>query len=223
MAGVQPGAPVRQIPAAQPAVRRDPAQEIAHILSRAVPVADTPAATYLAGRALAVPDEADLLFHPDLTHWETRTGYPALLGQVRDRSGEVIGLHRTYLVQDANEVRKAPVAKPRMMLGRVAGGAVRLAPIAGDGRVALCEGIETGLAVMTACPDLPVWATLSTSGMEQLDLPPAAQRVLILADHDPSGAGLRAAEATARRLRAQGRDVAIAIPPAGESRLELRE
>ena len=81
----------------------------------------------------------------------------ALLGQVRDRSGEVIGLHRTYLVQDANEVHKAPVSKPKMMLGRVAGGAVRLAPISADGRVALCEGIETGLAVMTACPDLPVW------------------------------------------------------------------
>ena len=213
MAGVQPGAPARQMPAAKPAPKRDPAQEIAHVLARAVPVTDTPAATYLAGRALAVPDQTDLLFHPDLTHWETKTGYPALLGQVRDRSGEVIGLHRTYLVQDANEVRKAPVSKPKMMLGRVAGGAVRLAPIASDGRVALCEGIETGLAVMTACPDLPVWATLSTSGMEQLDLPPAAQRVLILADHDVSGAGLRAAEATARRLRAQGRDVAIAIPP----------
>lgn len=213
MAGVQPGAPVRQMPAAQPAVKRDPAQEIAHVLSRAAPVSDTPAATYLTGRALAVPEKADLLFHPDLTYWETRTGYPALIGQVRDRSGEVIGLHRTYLVQDANEVRKAPVSKPKMMLGRVAGGSVRLAPIARDGRVALCEGIETGLAVMTACPDLPVWATLSTSGMEQLDLPPTAQRVLILADNDASGAGLRAAEATARRLRAQGRDVAIAIPP----------
>lgn len=213
MAGVQPGAPPRQIPAAKPAPKRDPAQEIAHILSRAMPVADTAAATYLAGRALTVPCETDLLFHPDLTHWETKTGYPALLGQVRDRSGAVIGLHRTYLVQDENEVRKAQVAKAKMMLGRIAGGAVRLAPIGTDGRVALCEGIETGLAVMTACPDLSVWATLSTSGLEQVDLPPAAQRVLILADHDASGAGLRAAEATARRLRAQGRDVAIAMPP----------
>ena len=176
-------------------------------------VAGTAAATYLAGRALTVPAETDLLFHADLTHWETKTGFPALLGQVRDRSGAVIGLHRTYLVQEGNEVRKAPVTKAKMMLGRIAGGAVRLAPIGTDGRVALSEGIETGLAVMTACPELPVWATLSTSGMEQVDLPPAAQRVLILADHDASGAGLRAAEATARRLRAQGRDVAIAIPP----------
>ena len=49
-----------------------------------------------------------LLFHPGLTHWETKTGYAALLGQVRDRSGEVIGLHRTYIVNDGNEVRNVP-------------------------------------------------------------------------------------------------------------------
>ncbi|MCR9140036.1 MAG: toprim domain-containing protein [Alphaproteobacteria bacterium] len=213
MTGVTAGAPARQAPVVTATPKRDAGQEIAHILSKAAPIEDTPVASYLAGRALVVPDETDLLFHPDLTHWETKTGYPALLGQVRDRSGEVIGLHRTYLVEDANEVRKAPVVKPKMMLGRISGGAVRLAPIGKDGRLALCEGIETGLAVMTACPDLPVWATLSTSGLEQVDLPPAAQRVLILADHDASGAGLRAAEAAARRLRAQGRDVAIAMPP----------
>ena len=213
MTGVNAGAPARQAPVSKPAPKRDVAQDIAHILSRAVPIRETPAAQYLQGRGLALPTGSDLLFHPDLTHWETKTGYAALLGQVRDRSGEVIGLHRTYLVTDGNEVRKAPIAKPKMMLGRIAGGAVRLASIGKDGRLALCEGIETGLAVMTACPDLPVWATLSTSGLEQIDLPPAAQRVLILADHDASGAGLRAAEASARRLRAQCRDVAIAMPP----------
>ena len=213
IAGVQSGAPMRQAPATKPAPKRDASQDIAYIHSKAVPIIETPAAAYLQARGLALPDASDLLFHPDLTHWETKSGYPALLGQVRDRSGDVIGLHRTYLVRDANEVRKAPIAKPKMMLGRIAGGAVRLAPIGKDGRVALCEGLETGLAVMTACPDLPVWATLSTSGLEQVELPPAAQRVLILADHDASGAGLRAAEASARRLRAQGRDVAIALPP----------
>jgi putative DNA primase/helicase len=213
IAGVQPGAPARQTPAAKPAPKRDAARDIAHILSLALPVAGTSAADYLVGRGLAIPADADLLFHSDLTHWETKTGYPALLGQVRDRSGEVIGLHRTYLSQGAGAVRKAPVAKPKMMLGRIAGGAVRLGPVGPDGRVGLCEGIETGLAVMTARPDLPVWATLSTSGLEQVDLPPAAQRVLVLADNDASGAGLRAADAAARRLRALGRDVAIARPP----------
>ena len=66
---------------------------------------------------------------------------------------------------------------------------------------------------MTACPGLAVWATLSTSGLEQVQLPAQAKRIIILADHDASGAGLRAAETTARRLRAEGREVAIALPP----------
>lgn len=213
MTGVTPGAPVRQDPVIKPAQKRDASQDIANILSAAIPIASTPAETYLSGRGLTLPADSDLLFHPDLTHWETKAGYQALLGQVRDRSGSVIGLHRTYLAQDGEAIRKAPVTKPKMMLGRIAGGAVRLGPIGSDGRLALCEGIETGLAIMSACADLPVWATLSTSGLEQVDLPPAVQRVLILADHDASGAGLRAAEASARQLRAQGRDVAIVMPP----------
>ena len=53
-----------------------------------------------------------------------------MIGLVRDRAGEVIGLHRTYLQEDADGgVSKAPIAKPRMMLGKVAGGAVRLAAV----------------------------------------------------------------------------------------------
>ncbi|MGF1500476.1 MAG: toprim domain-containing protein, partial [Paracoccaceae bacterium] len=212
IAGVTPGAPERRAPATPPTPKRDATWEIAHILSSAQPLAGTPAADYLAGRGLDVPAEADLLFHPDLAHYETKTGYPALVGQVRDRNGDVIGLHRTWLSAEPDgSIRKAPLDKAKKMLGRVASGAVRLAPI-GD-RLALSEGIETGLAAMTACPDLPVWATLSTSGLEQVELPPAATRIVILADNDASGAGLRAADAAARRLRAQGRDVAIAVPP----------
>ena len=213
MAGVAPGAPARRAPLTPPPSKRDPALEIAHILSAAQPIAGSPVARYLAGRGLTVPGGADLLFHPDLTHWETKTGYPAMLGRVRDRDGTVIGLHRTYLAIHEGAVTKAPLDKAKKMLGRVAGGAVRLAEIGDGDRLALSEGIETGLAVMTACPDLPVWATLSTSGLEQVDLPPGVRRILILADNDVSGAGMRAADAAARRLRAQGRDVAIVLPP----------
>ena len=213
MVGIAPGAPARRPPKTPPTPKHDAALDIAHILSSAQPVAGSPVALYLTARGLAVPDDADLLFHPDLTHWETKTGYPGMLGQVRDRNGAVIGLHRTYLAIDGGVVSKASIMKPKMMLGRVAGGAVRLAPIGDADRLALSEGIETGLAVATACPDLPVWATLSTAGLEQVDLPAGVRRVLILADNDVLGAGMRAAEAAARRLRAQGRDVAVVLPP----------
>lgn len=214
IAGVAPGAPERRAPSTPTPAKRDPALEIAHILSAARPIEGTSAADYLAGRSLDVPPQSDLLFHPDLTHWEAKAGYPALVAQVRDRDGAVIGLHRTWLDTALDgSTRKAPVDKAKKMLGRVAGGAVRLADLGDGDRLALSEGIETGLAALTACPDLPVWATLSTSGLEQVDLPSAIRRVVILADHDVSGAGMRAADAAARRLRAQGLDVAIALPP----------
>ena len=74
-----------------------------------------------------------------------------------------------------------------MVLGKNGGGAVRLAPLGENGVLALCEGIETGLAVMNACPGLAVWAALSTSGLEQVRLPAQAMRIIILADHDVSG------------------------------------
>ena len=215
IAGVAPGAPQwRAPPAAAPVVKRDAAQEIAHIMSGAVPIAGTPAERYLTSRGLAVPEGADLSFHPDLTHWDQKAGFPAMIGIVQDRAGEAIGLHRTYLEERTDgAVGKAAIAKPRMMLGRVAGGAVRLAPFKGELALGICEGIETGLAVMKACPGLAVWATLSTSGLEQVQLPPEVKRVIILADHDESGAGLRAAETAARHLRMEGREAVIALPP----------
>jgi len=217
LVGWSRGGPAR-VEAAPPAAKpeRDPSREIAFILERTVALPGSPAAAYLAGRGLTDADVCDLHFHPDLTHWESKRGYPAMVGVVRNLAGEPVALHRTYLEVDAEDptrVTKAPVPKPRMMLGKVAGGAVRLAPITPDAALGLCEGIESGLAVMTACASLPVWATLSTAGLEQVQLPREARRIVILADHDTSGAGMRAAEAAARRLRDEGRQVVIALPP----------
>jgi phage/plasmid primase-like uncharacterized protein len=204
--------PARREP--EPAASRqekDSRREIEFILSRAVPIMGTLGETYLRARGLKIPASQDLLYHPDLTHWETKTGFPALIGVVRDRAGEILALHRTYLRPDGSA--KADVPKPKKMLGKVAGGAVRLGEIGADGILGLCEGIETGLSAMSACPGLPVWAALSTSHLEQAQLPPEAKEIVIFADNDSSGAGIRAAEATARRFRAEGRKVAIALPP----------
>ena len=63
---------------------------------------------------------------------------------------------RRYDGTRVEEVTKAAIAKPRMMIGKTAGGTVRLGAITPQGLLGLCEGIETGLAVMRACPTLPV-------------------------------------------------------------------
>ena len=170
--GWQGEGPKRQEPPAAPKPERDASLDIAFIRDNAAPIQGTAAQRYLEGRGLIIPPDADLLFHPDLTHYETRTGYPAMIGLIRNVAGEVTALHRTYLAEQPDKVTKAAIAKPRMMLGKTAGGTVRLGAITPQGLLGLCEGIETGLAVMRACPTLPVWAALSTSGMEQAQLPP---------------------------------------------------
>lgn len=143
---------------------RDPediAREIAFILSGCRPAAGTLAETYLASRALPCPAAPDLLFHPALTHYGSRAAWPAMVAVVRSAAGQPIGLHRTYLARDGSG--KAPLPKPKMMLGDVLGGAVRLAP-PHEGRLGVAEGIETAIAAAILF-GMPVWATLSTAGM----------------------------------------------------------
>jgi hypothetical protein len=211
LVGWTSAAPQKQMPrAAKP--DKDPAREIAIILSGTQPITGTLAETYLRARGLTGALPGDLLFHPDLANYDNNTGYPAMIAIVRDMDGTQQALHRTYLKPDGSG--KADVPKPKKMLGSVAGGAVRLAPIGANGVLGLAEGIETALAVMTARPDLPVWAALSASGLEKIRLPVEVKRIVILADHDASGAGQRAAETLARRLVAEGRECAIAMPEA---------
>ena len=76
----------------------------------------------------------------------------------------------------------------------------------------MSEGIETGLSVQQST-GLPVWATLSTSGLRSVILPPEIKTAIIAADGDE--AGEEAAQEAARRFIAEGRAVKIARPPQG--------
>ena len=175
-------------------------------------LANTPAETYLRERGLKQgPDgwPPSLRYHAALKHGPTGLLLPALVAAVTiwpDR--KVVGMHRTFLRADGKG--KAPVTKPKMMIGKCAGGAVRLAPAGPE--LVLCEGIETGLSVQQAT-GLPVWATLSTSSLRSVILPPEVETVIIAADADE--AGEVAAQAAARRFIAEGRTAKIARPPQG--------
>jgi phage/plasmid primase-like uncharacterized protein len=118
---------------------------------------------------------------------------------------EIMGIHRTFL---DSQGRKANVNTPKMALGPVKGGAVRLRTHAAT--LAICEGIETGLAVsQSMC--ISVWCALSASNLPNVNLPDDVQNVVICADHDI--AGLQAAERAATRYQNEGRAVSVATPP----------
>ncbi len=173
----------------------------------------------LSGMAAALTSRAahDLLAHPDLTHWETKSGFPAMIGVVRDRAGETVAIHRTYLQVDPaqpNKVTKAAVSKPRMMLGKVAGGAVRLAPIE---RRRCSRAVRRHRDrprrddVMPRLAGLGDVVGLQSRTGEAAGPKPRASSSSPTTTH-PAPA-LRAAETAARRLRGEGREVAIALPP----------
>ena len=69
------------------------------------------------------------------------------------------------------------------------------------------------LSIATACPELSVWAALSTSGIKGLVLPATVKTVILCPDGDPEGR--EAARQAAGRFLEQGRQVKIAEAPAG--------
>ena len=92
-----------------------------------------------------------------------------------------------------------------------AGGAVRLAKA--NGRLAVSEGIETGLSILQAT-GIPTWAALSATNMAAVILPPGIRDVILGPDGDEAGA--TGARQAARRFVDEGRTVRIAPAPDGQ-------
>ena len=165
------------------------------------------AAVYLQRRGLVGLYPEALRFLPDCQHTPTGQKHPAMIAAVtRWQSVEPIAIHRTYLKPDVSGKIDHPQA--RMILGDCSGGAVQLAPAAE--RMGIAEGIETALSVQQET-GLPMWACLSTSGLQNVVLPDTVREVVICADHDAPG--LKAAHAAADRLTHLGKQVKIALPP----------
>jgi hypothetical protein len=59
---------------------------------------------------------------------------------------------------------------------------------------------------------MPVWATLSTSGLQSVVLPEHVHDILIGADKDKNGAGIAAANRLRVRLLKEGRSVRVIMP-----------
>ena len=93
----------------------------------------------------------------------------------------------------------------------VRGAAVRLFDHAGV--IGICEGIETAIAAHELFK-LPVWAAVSTSGMESFAPPLGVVKIIVLADHDRNYAGHKAAFTLAHRLVRDGIGVEVKVPPA---------
>ncbi len=173
--------------------------------ARAVTVGDE-VDRYLSGRSLRMPAyPAVLRFHPALGYYEKDGAgksrklaeYPAMLACIQGPEGHAVTLHRTYL-QHGAKLRAADAKK--VLSAGINGAAVRL--FEPSAHLAVCEGIETGLAVHLATGK-PGWAGISAGNLEKLWLPDSVRKVDIYADNDAGGdfAGQCYAFALARRLK----------------------
>ena len=180
------------------------------------PLAGTLAETYLHARGVGhVAVAPALRFSPAISHPYAPGRFRCLVAGVQSVTGGFLGVQRTYL--DPAGAGKASVEPVKASLGTPAGGAVRLAPEPEPepehGRPLLAgEGIESTAAAMVLF-DLPGWATLGTSGLKAIELPPHVEDVVIAAGRDANGAGQLAAADLAERLEAEGRHVRIELPP----------
>lgn len=195
-------------PASRP--KPDHSAEIVRLVAGAVPLADTPGEAYLHARGLADPGSPDLLFHPDLTDFDSRRGWPGLIALTRFADGtRAPGIHRTFLLDDGSA--KAPAGKK--MLGSVAEAAVRLFAMPADGHLGVAEGIETALAAH-ALFGTQVWAALSADGLARFQWPEGTTRVTIYAD--AGDAGRQAAAALSDRLNRGDIPNEIVLPLHGD-------
>jgi hypothetical protein len=115
----------------------------------------------------------------------------------------VVGIQRIFLTRDAKK-------DGAMMLGSAGGAAMKLQHLQ-DGTLHVCEGLETGLAII-AMDHGPVWALGSTSNMQSFPVIASVDDLTIWSDrdYDPDAKkivspGVLAAEQCCTRWREAGR------------------
>lgn len=159
--------------------------------------------------------------------WET---WPAMVCAVVGPDERFRGIWRIYLSPSGG---KAPLEYPKLGLAETKGGAVWFGkPV---GKINVCEGVETGLAVRALSGGEPTAAALSTSLMRAFVPPSGVTFVLIWPDGDTEkirkmqgrerllpAPGLAAAQDLHERLKSEGVPSAVQpTPKDGRDYLDL--
>ncbi|WP_298359495.1 toprim domain-containing protein [uncultured Litoreibacter sp.] len=198
--------------AAQAEAERKQAEYAAKVLARAREmwretdhINGTMAEAYLRSRGITCDLPPSLRFHPKAYHGPRKQGLPAMVSDVAKTGG----IHRTFFELDGNRLDR----HAKMMQGPCRGSAVRLSETLGP--LVVCEGIETGLSLLSGLLSGPhtVWAALSTSGIKGLHLPKRVGDLIVARDGDD--AGKLAANGLASRAHAAGWKVKIMPAPDG--------
>ncbi len=185
----------------------------------------SPAGNYLINRGidwLSVCENLHSLFYSELDYWTAtddkpfKVGtYPAMIGKITDINGELMGVHITYLENRNGIFRKAEIINPNTgkrlpakkmqtrYCGALRGASIKL--YTPTDKLAVCEGIETALAVREMF-SLPVWCCLSAGGLKSVALP-NIKTLYIVGDNDENETGRNACRDLSNRAIASGLSV----------------
>lgn len=160
------------------------------------PITGTKGEAYLRGRGITCTLPKSLRWVADAFHGPSARWLSCMVADVSTG-----GVHRTFFEKGGERLGQ----NAKMMQGPCAGGAVALSEA--QGPLVVCEGIETGLSLLSGLLGEPseVWAALSTSGLRALSLPAQPRRLIIAADGDAPG--MEAANALGDRAYCLGWDV----------------
>jgi hypothetical protein len=160
----------------------------------------TPVEAYLKSRGVdlaAVPNMGKAIrFHAACEYWmdAARPRLPAMIAAMVDENGRIGACHYTFLKADGSG--KAEVEKAKLMFPETTGLMIRLTngpsgqpadKAAADGLrgvLGVSEGIEDGLSVAVAEPELRMWAAGSLAGLLSLPDHGSADSYLIFKDND---------------------------------------
>jgi len=208
---IEKAAGVAEFVAPRPA--NDPARtltQMRNIWRTAEPLQNVDAARlYWMARVGGVPPCADLRGVGELYLSDDRTRRPGSVALVRDRDGEVVNMHRTYLRADGE---KADIASPRKLMATALpkGSAVQLMGWADT--LGIAEGIETAVSASILF-GTPVWAAINSENLKAWTPPEGVRRVMVFGDNDASLTGQAAAYELGRRLVVAKFKVEVHIPP----------
>lgn len=197
-------------------------------------IAGTPVDAYLRCRGIDIrrlKSHGALRFHSDLLVSETGELRPGLVAAIVGPDGRFMACHRTFLEERGGVWGKAAIEKPKRVLGACLGGHISLAkgpsgkPLRhapeGDAAI-LTEGIENGLTMALACPEMRVVATISLGNMASIVMPPAITTRILVNENDATPAARAAFDRAVSAHYAAGAAVRVARLAGGDPNDVLR-